>query len=167
MSRGSQEREIRAALSYFLKGGRQTSSSPCFAVESPKRSRGVLLCMGATYTRSNTDNQVSTWLPAEQNIKLCITAIYKLNAMLELLLLSPRVWISDGHDESHPKAMSPTACVPKLTLQGLRPESCWHGNNLADRISVNWHCDHATERQHRLCLNFSLQFQDKLCCQGF
>lgn len=74
--------------------------------------------MGATYTHSNTDNQVSTWLLAEQDIKLCITAIYKLNTRLELLLLSLRVWMSDGHKESHLKAMSPTACVPKLTLQG-------------------------------------------------
>ena len=112
MSRGSQEQETWAALSYFLKeGDRQTSSSPCFAVESPKTEpRSILLCIGAIYTHSDTDNQVSTWLPTENNIKLYITAIYKLNTMLELLLLSPCVWMSDGPSESHLKTMSPIAC---------------------------------------------------------
>lgn len=79
--------------SIFLKeGDGQLGSSPCFAVESPKTEpRSIVLCMGVIYTHSETDNQVSTWLPAEQNIKLYIATIYKLNIILELLLLSPSV----------------------------------------------------------------------------
>lgn len=128
-----------------------------------------MLCTGAIYTHSDSDKQVSTWLPAEQNIKLYITVIYKPNTMLKLLLLSPCVWMSDSHNESRLKTVSPTACTPKLTLKGLCLECCWHGNKLVERISRNSHCDHATEQQHTLCLNLSLQFQEELCCfcQGF
>lgn len=155
MFRGSQEQEIEAALSYFLKDpDRQTSSSPCFAIESPKTEPGsILLYMGAILTHSDADNQVSTWLPAEQNIKLNITAIYKLNTALELFLLFRSLWLSDSHNECHLETMSPIASMPQLTPKGLGQDSCWHGNVLFERISVNWHCDHATAWQHRLCLN--------------
>lgn len=62
----------------------------------------------------------------------------------------------DGHNESYLETMSPTACMPKVTLKSLCLNSCCHRNKLAERIFVNWNCDHATEWQHRPAFHLNL-----------
>lgn len=119
MSRGSQGQDLWAALTFWKKvTGKPTLLR--FAVEP----RSILQCTGAISTENN--HQVSIWLPAEQNIKLYITAIYKIHTVLQLFLLSPFFWMCDGHNESYLKTMSPTACMPKVTPKSLCLNSCCH-----------------------------------------
>lgn len=152
----------------FLLFERRWQANLLFSVlqQSPQtKLKSILLCTGTISTQNN--NQVSIWLPAEKNIKLHITAIYKIHSMLEIQLLSPCIWMCNCHNESHLKTVSPTACMPKVTLKSLCLNSCCHRNKLAERISVYWSCDHATERQQRLSFNINLYCQEELWYQGF
>lgn len=155
MSRGSHGQEIWAALNFWKK----VTGKPVllhFAMFClPRQNRGVICYAQVLFPQRRTIRYLyGSQLSRILNFILQPFIRYTVCWNYCCCLLLPGT--CDGHNESYLETMSPTAYMPKVTLKSLCLNSCCHRNKLAERISVNWNCDCATEWQHRPSFHLNL-----------
>lgn len=162
-------KNMGSSVLLFGRSDRQTCSSPLFS-SLPKQNWGVFCYVQVPLTRRTT----SRYLHDSQLSRI-------LNFILQPFISCTVCW-------NHSCCLLVSGCLmatmnPTSTLCHPLPvcpkwlslclDSCCHRNKLAERISVSWNCNHATERQHRLSLNsicndkrnHAIKVSDPKCCQ--